>query len=662
MYNKIWALGVRSTQQSCIARGTAPSTWEITEHGAFIRGQVPAQSALGTSFSNYTLTFSTKIARGGTGWRVAAGLKGYGPYFVLTSEYPEGTFFNTNRTLVPPNTLIANFGWSLVNQTTLTTGSNVQYPVPFDVKEGAWYNISTTINATGYDISIDGNNSIFVSNELAPPDWTSNFASSGDKTLGTWGFGPFQDQEAYFADVVVKASNGTVLYQNSLTDDLVLGEYGIDGNTHDVCLDGAKRDRLVWTGDYSHTQRIIGASTNRSDFSTGTLSYALEWQAPPGSSFAGFSGMSAAMGASRGYGTDSAGYALIDYQFLYLLAFADYYQFSGDHSFLSAHWDQLKTLVAALLPLVDSNSGLITPGPYPGNFFLGDANGTAPSAAFVHALTKAASLATALGDNSTAAAWTATANSVKHAINTQLWNPDTGTYAQSLSLPTTSSLTSTAFAILSNTAPLSRATSALAALAHLRLGIGYKPATTTNTTAAATSLSPNHLGFLLEALFKTSAESAASAVIPPPQIATAISVLLDEFWPAMVTDDRYATGASWEYVAGDGRPGLGGFTSHAHPWGGAPTYVLSEYVLGVRATRPGFAEWEFVPGVAGVEVGWVEGRVPVPGGGIEAGWEREGGGRVRVRVCGVEGTRGVVRVAGRRELVVDGRGCVDEVV
>ncbi|EOD51596.1 putative alpha-l-rhamnosidase protein [Neofusicoccum parvum UCRNP2] len=557
----------------------------VNEIGGFPFIEVSDTSASGVQIesSNYTLRFSTKIVRGGTGWRIATGLKGYGQYIVLTSEYPEGTFLNTNRTLLPPNSLVTNFGWSIVNQTTLITGPTIQYSVPFAVKEGEWYEVSTTINTNGYAVSINGSDPIFVSNEYSLNDWASTRGGSGDKTSGTWGFGPFQDQEAYVTDVVVEAPNGTILYQNDLTDASVVEEYGVADNTHNVCLDGAKRDRLVWTGDYAHTQRIIGASTNSSEFSTGTLSYALDWQAPAGSSYAGFSGMSAAMGASTKYGTDSAGYALIDYQFLFLVAFADYYQFTGDLAFLASHWSQLKTLVSALLLLVDSSSNLVTPGSIPGAFFLGDPNGTAPSALFVHALQRASTLATAANDTASAASWSATASTVASAINDRLWNQDLGTYASSLADFGNSSLAGTAFAILSGAAPPARTAAAIAALADLRLGIGYKADSGVATAAAETSLSPNLSGFLLEALLKASADAAfaTNGTTASPATASAseaAGVLLDGLWAAMVADDAYATGSSWEYVYGDGRPGLDTYTSHAHPWGGAPTYVLSEGV------------------------------------------------------------------------------------
>lgn len=58
----------------------------------------------------------------------------------------------------------------------------------------------------------------------------------------------------------------------------------------------------------------------------------------------------------------------------------------------------------------------------------------------------------------------------------------------------------------------------------------------------------------------------------------------------MITQDEYHTITAWEYIYPDGRPELDIFTSHAHPWDAEPTYVLTEYVLGIQPSAPGFAE------------------------------------------------------------------------
>jgi hypothetical protein len=38
----------------------------------------------------------------------------------------------------------------------------------------------------------------------------------------------------------------------------LLHEYGVHTNSESICLDGAKRDRILWTGDFAHTVRSLG--------------------------------------------------------------------------------------------------------------------------------------------------------------------------------------------------------------------------------------------------------------------------------------------------------------------------------------------------------------------------------------------------------------------
>lgn len=70
-------------------------------------------------------------------------------------------------------------------------------------------------------------------------------------------------------------------------------------------------------------------------------------------------------------------------------------------------------------------------------------------------------------------------------------------------------------------------------------------------------------------------------------------------------------------------------TSMAHPWAAGATTYLSEYVLGIRATSPGFQTWQAMPQLLGPpadgRLAFVRGRVPVPGGsfaGIEVDLEK----------------------------------------
>jgi hypothetical protein len=92
----------------------------------------------------------------------------------------------------------------------------------------------------------------------------------------------------------------------------------------------------------------------------------------------------------------------------------------------------------------------------------------------------------------------------------------------------------------------------------------------------------------------------------------------------MVNNNEYYSGASWEYVKPDGSPGIDLFTSLAHPWGAAPTYVLPEYLLGVTPTSPGYKTVAVTPLFGYLNLPEVSGRVPTPSGPVEVAWAVNG--------------------------------------
>ncbi|KAL4965459.1 putative alpha-L-rhamnosidase C [Aspergillus stella-maris] len=638
LYNEIWNLGARTVQAACIEEGTARTTWDVTTDGVLLRGQQSAQSVVGAEYSNYTMSFKSNIVRGGTGWRVAVSTMSFGPTFLLTSEYAAAsTFLNVNRTLVPPNTLLVGYGWNLVNQTSLETGKVNYYPLDFDLKEGEWIDIATTITEKGYIVKIGNNGPITI--PLSDLQVVSNAQfSTGSVYTGTWGFGPWQDQIAYVKDVSVRAKNGSTIYTNSMSDDSILEEYGIMTNTESVCLDGAKRDRLVWSGDFAHTQRIIASSTGRTDFIKGTMKFGLERQGKTGNT-AGLFAMSPAMGQAAKYTDVYKSFGLLDYQMLFLNSIARYYLDSDDNRFIEEYWTEIKSGVEVLLPLVDEYSGLLTGGTL-GAFFEGDSNGTAVSALFAYNLKQMAGLAYVVGENSTAQSWTHTANKISNAVNSHLWSPELGTYSTSLTSRNVTSYIDTAWAIISGTANRTQAASAISTLSSLKLGIGYKLSSDLSDTDPSTNISPNLSGFLLEALF-TYARNAPH----DPAVTESVDLLLNGLWAAMITQDEYYTGTLWEYVYPDGRPGLDLFTSHAHPWGGAPTYVFPEYVLGIQPVKPGFQEWAFRPSLMHTGLSWAKGRVPGPRGTISASWGiKDEGKMVSLEVCAPRGTKGTFSI------------------
>lgn len=77
--------------------------------------------------------------------------------------------------------------------------------------------------------------------------------------------------------------------------------------------------------------------------------------------------------------------------------------------------------------------------------------------------------------------------------------------------------------------------------------------------------------------------------------------------------------------------------SLCHAWGASPVYLLGKYYLGVRPTKPGYAEFLIEPSLGGLQ--WMEGTVPTPQGDIYVYMDRK---KVRVRASG--GT-GILRLA-----------------
>lgn len=649
-YDGLWGLGARAVQAACVDVNSQPSTWEISKDGALIRGQYPGVSALGLSYGDYTMSFTTKITRGGTGWRVAAGPNaGYGAYFVLTSDSPQ--YLNADTAAVPPNSLIAGYGFSIVNFY-LSSAPPLYYSNPLTILENEWYRVTTSIDEASYNISLNGTLFASVPYTTFLPYVNAGFGGTNLITTGSWGFGPFMDQAAYVKDVEVIAQDGTILYSNPLTSTDILEEYLVASNSHAVCLDGAKRDREIWIGDFAHTARELAASTGRYDFIQSMIEFTFLGQFTAGPA-AGIVPIQDSMGSGPQYQAVyyPSQYGETDYQLFFLLTLGDYFALTSDTALLSQHWSGAKLLVDAIVSTyISPSTGLLA---NPSAFWFtaqGYQNATAPTALFAMSLKQLTVVAKALKDTATAEYYTALYANLSTAVNTQLWNPTLGAYSVGLNGISDTSVLATAFTIRAGIANSSQATDSIESLSTLFYLIGYKDSTAIGNSAT-TQLSPNVQGFLLESLFLAYTQLNVSAEVIVPVLQN----LLDVYWPKMVNQNEYYTGASWEYVYADGSPGIGIFTSLSHPWGGAPTYVLTNYVLGVRReldTTTGTYGWVFdlvLEILEGLGLTWVKGKVPLESGGwIEAGWSiADGTVTSNLEVVGAKGVEVDVKIPSR---------------
>lgn len=99
----------------------------------------------------------------------------------------------------------------------------------------------------------------------------------------------------------------------------------------------------------------------------------------------------------------------------------------------------------------------------------------------------------------------------------------------------------------------------------------------------------------------------------------------------------------YRYIYPDGSPGIDLFTSLAHPWGAAPTYVLPEYIVGVTATSPGYRTFQFQPLIGALDLTEANATVVTPHGPIYAEWRLSNDGEVcTVAILAPKGTLGTL--------------------
>ncbi|KAI3399150.1 hypothetical protein diail_7729 [Diaporthe ilicicola] len=642
-FNGAWSLGAVAASTACLDKGSQGPIWEVDpENGVLVRSTKPSITLDAVDFSNYTLDFDANIVRGGVWWSVASTERNQAIQLMLVSDLPEATtFVNTNRTFLEPNTILLAYGFDFLNQSLVISYLLGYFPVPFTVSEGTWYHLSTSLSQSGH-LSVSVSQQEIFNVSLAE----YHVGGSTISTSGTFGFGGWQDQSSHVRNVTATdTATGAALYSNDMTSGAaVLAEYGTQANVAPACLDGPKRDRTVWLGDFYHTARIIATSTSRNDLAGGTLGFLLDTQYGDGELC-----ITPPMGYDPAHTYNTSG-DLVDYQFLGLASLHSYVRYTNDLGFVARTWAGWQRAAAFLLGTVNGTDGLVH---VPVAFLGPTQGGSAVSCLAVQALRGLVEIAGALNDTASQGTWAAAADSLGDSINARLWNDQLGVYGLSIDDLSDYSVASTAFCITSGVANETQAARSLAAVeAGLKLNPGYRDATTAD--AASANISPNTNGFLLEALFTTAAAATAAGDNTTAGNLTATAgALVRSLWGAMLANGSTYTGGSWEYVSQAGGPGLGLFTSLAHPWGGAATYVLTERVLGLRpadgAEGFGYGSWgvDVTPGV-GLGLSRAGGKVMAASGELSASWDiAEGGGVLRCVVSAPAGTVGVLVYQGQ---------------
>lgn len=188
--------------------GATLGTWSITNGLLDTNGGGTGLLLGGSSWTDYTMSFSVAIDADQSGWAVRA--QGPGNKYLLILDA-------SNDVAGPPNTL-----QELVQHNGSYTPVG-QVQLPFAVTPGTWYQVKIVASGPTVTTFIDGS-------QVASFDATDFPAGVSGFGSGTVGFrentdSPTVVEQASYADLSVTAPDGTVLYQNALRSPEALADF-----------------------------------------------------------------------------------------------------------------------------------------------------------------------------------------------------------------------------------------------------------------------------------------------------------------------------------------------------------------------------------------------------------------------------------------------------
>jgi hypothetical protein len=399
-----------------------------------------------------------------------------------------------------------------------------------------------------------------------------------------------------------------------------------------VLIDGAKRDRKIWSGDLITAGPTVYYALDPR-YVRWSLKLLMATKIPRPGPFAGF-----CFPNTRGARTGCAFYSSA-YSLAVVVALADYYRYTGDLAFVFQQWPavvrQMEWAASkvhnGLFTVTENNGATWNLELFPGKL-------TAVNAMYYEALLSAAELSDALGQHS-APTFRTRAGQLRTAVHGQLWNAQRGVYDMSTTQRGFTTQDANVLAIVSGIANPAQRASILSELPRaLASPYGALNVQQPFPPGFRPVISPYMGGLQVQAGFEAG------------RSAQALKLLRTE-WGYML--DHGPGGTAWERIPMHGR--LTRKSSAAHAWSTGATSALSQYVLGPAPVQPGWARWQVKPHPG--DIGWARGAAPTPHGHIRVAWDQRGP-SFRLVVHPPRHTRGSVWVplqGAPRRITRDGR-------
>ncbi|KAF7856031.1 hypothetical protein EAF04_009987 [Stromatinia cepivora] len=442
------------------------------------------------------------------------------------------------------------------------------------------------------------------------PDTFTGWFESSDEDFNQWWY-----------DGVYTNDIATDVFTLNTTEPRNAFSPTLDGKL--VLMDGAKRDRDPYVGDIAVAGKTLFLSHNKPEASRNVLSDLADHQRADGwippASIAGYE------------------LHLLDYPLWWIVSSYDLLMYTGDNDYIRKYYSNLVKCLDVFYPSVtDAGTNLIwkgvgISGDYGDYGFLPRVGPvTYYSALYVLALENAAVIAKSQGQSSDAARWLARAKVVSDALNSHNFDNSVGAFFDGgcgSGLCNTHAQDGNSISILAGVTNTSRSTSILNYLnsANRRF---YGNSFYDNDILSG-GFSQRVYAFIsffeISARFKTNLVSSAFDEIR-------------RLYGWMANNDPKIT--MWEGIGANGSAYQGGFTSMAHGWSTGIVPEMSNYVLGVVPTGPGFSTWSVKPYPG--DLSWAKGQVPTPHGPITVDWSINSSGWFVLSVAAPLDTTGTV--------------------
>jgi alpha-L-rhamnosidase len=261
LLDRIWFDGAYTTQLDELPADTLPNPWAITAGSLDVdEGDVGILDP-GRRWTDYTMSFQTRVLNTDSGWLVRATSSSSGYLFLLR---PNSSTGGTLQEIA-------------IGPAEFDVIGTVAVP---DLTAGGWTRVRTTVSGPLVTTSVDGR-------QVATLDTDSLPSGASVYPSGTVGFAGLGAQ-ALFRDLVVTGSGGTTLYANHLSQATALAGFtGPDIRTPDprpLIMDGAKRDRVVWSGDLGVEGPNVFYTTDADSFVRDSLQLLASYQLADGQS------------------------------------------------------------------------------------------------------------------------------------------------------------------------------------------------------------------------------------------------------------------------------------------------------------------------------------------------------------------------------------------